>query len=210
MSASATFGASLMRAALWGTRAAIVALGLLAWRYHAAESFAGWFVVGGSIAALLFVHQLLRRQVLGWFTDAHGERQKAEGVNRDSVVYTPTTRSKRIVEEVSERSDRRKTLLWSTPVVGGLVYFAIRARQDGSTEFFWASVFFAALFSIVWLPALAREVLYLVGYQDLKGAKVLDPAPRRPGIGDVERQKVHGNASLASEDEAADLLNPRR
>ena len=57
------------------------------------------------------------------------------------------------------------------------------------------------------LPNLLQELLYQVGYQDMAGAKVLDPEVQRRGIQEIAEQKAHGDASLADEQEAMGLLN---
>ncbi len=53
------------------------------------------------------------------------------------------------------------------------------------------------------------EFPYQLGFQWIKGAKVLDPEPDRPGIKEVEEQKAHGDARVATEAEAIDMLTTR-
>jgi hypothetical protein len=49
---------------------------------------------------------------------------------------------------------------------------------------------------------LPKEWAYQRGWQNLSGAMVIDPEPARAGREDVERQKAHGDARIATEHEA--------
>jgi hypothetical protein len=190
----------------------IIALGLvgvLAWLLRDSLGHGRWLIVAAVVGALLVLQSVAQRHALGWIVDHRGERQKVVGLNRSQAIYTDKTWNQRVVEEETERSKRRISLLWSTPVGWGLMALAFHISSGT-----WGMKIGVGIVSLIvlggaWVGPFFREVLYLSGYQDMAGAKVLDRPPVRPGIGDVARQKVHGDASVANEDEALGLLNSR-
>jgi hypothetical protein len=104
-------------------------------------------------------------------------------------------------------------------VVGLLVYyfnqFSNRSSGDAITglNFFMGSLIFLVIglglvgFALLMMKDLAKalgvEFLYRIGVQHgIKGAKVLDPEPVRPGVELVEEQKAYGESRLTTEAEA--------
>ena len=200
------------RMLLWADRAALVWLAWWGWTQGAPllEHWR-WAEYGAVVIAAIAFHHIARQHALGWFTDANGERQKVMHWNRGFPIYRATTRSQRLVEEAEMKQDRRTRLLWSTVTGWPLLYCARLLGQHGHhTLSVVANVVGGFIVLVVWLPFLFTELLYQLGYQDMQGAKVLDPAPYRPGPEAVAQQKAHGDADIASEAEARDLLRGRR
>jgi type IV secretion system protein VirD4 len=189
-------------APLWAVRGSMAFL-----MTFAAASFYGERWQHGVVASLLLagglvLHQAAYRYRLGWMVDGRGERQKVTAMVGSQAIYTPTSWSERIVEQAEISSKRRRTLLWTTPVlalVAALIWY-LHERKLWLPEILVAAA--ALTVPLRWLVAAWQEVLFLAGYQDMKGARVLDPEPKRPGIIDVEGQKVHGHVELATEAEA--------
>lgn len=185
------------------------AIAIRFWRFASPVELA-W--MAGIVVALLVAQHIAHRLDLGWEIDpVTGERQKVEFILRGEKFAKTTTRARRMVEEVVLRRERRLQLLWSTPVGWGLAYAAWWLYAPAGWG--WAAgigacaAFFLLL---VWLPATVIELLYLVGWQDMKGHRVTSPPPVRPGIADVAEQKAHGDARFATQAEAAKLLGGRR
>lgn len=197
----------LWRAMLWADRIALLALAWVIWDHHTGVSKRQWAVYGAIAIVALILHQVARRHAIGWVIDARGERQKVQYWNRGNAIYMPTTRSQRIVEEGTMNHERRRALLWSTVIAGSGYWGFYYLYHHHHVQ--WASVSaLAAIFTtvVVWLPMAIYELLYQIGFQDMQGAKVLDPEPYRPGPEDVARQKAHGDADVASEAEARTAL----
>jgi hypothetical protein len=197
--------------ATWLVRAGVVAALYGAWEQR-------WGVTGDwkwsafflAVALALFgLQSVARRQALGWIIDERGERQKVDSWNGDIPVFTPTTYSQRIVDEAWYRDDRRKNILrwgaggWSA---AGLAYYFWSLH--GQPDIAYLGLVIAGMTALFclgqWYEPFFLELLYLAGWQDMKGAKVLDGRPRQPGLEDVYQQKAHGDARLATEQEARD------
>ena len=194
----------------WALVAALALLAWLIWALHGHLTGRRWAEVGAAAVAGLVFHQIARRHAIGWVIDVNGERQKVLHWNRGYPVFVPTSRGQRIVEEAEMNHQRRRALLWST-LIAGSGYFGFYYLYDHH-HVQWAGVSaLVAMFVTVvaWLPMAVYELLYQIGFQDMKGAKVLDPEPYRPGPDEVARQKVHGDADVATQAEARDLLGGR-
>jgi hypothetical protein len=168
-----------------------------------------------TVAVILFGAQwVARRQALGWIVDSNGERQKVESWNRGSAVFRPTTRGQRIVEEAAERDTGRRQLFWyGAPgwAMAAFTYYLYpgAANSDPASGGYLLPGLIAFGFLVPWFCFLFLELLYLSGWQDMKGAQVLDSEPPRPGLDDVYQQKAHGRGRVATEEEAVALLNPK-
>jgi hypothetical protein len=203
------FDQSFWEGLVWLSRGLIAITLLCATLYYRSASGTQWIEAAALIVALLVVHHLARRQVVGWVIDEHGERQKVEYTNRGHVFFKPTSWDQRMAREPVLRRQRRITLLWSTPVLMALIWAALQLYHPPD-NWIWAMVVgaFALMTFVYWIEPAVTEGLYLGGFQDMKGAKVLDPEPVRPGLADVAAQKAHGDARMAKEDESDHLLNP--
>ena len=199
--------------ATWLLRLAVLGGAFLAWGafelhdYWSAATYAGMAALGFGL------QRVTRRQALGWITDDNGERQKVTSWSRGHAIFTPTTRSRRIVEEAQLRDERRRKLLWMGVLGGGLAAFAWYAwphirSSDILAMLFALACLFGSFAVIGWLANFLNELLYLTGWQDMAGAQVLDLPASRPGLDDVMQQKVHGEGRVATEEEALALLNP--
>jgi hypothetical protein len=195
--------------AAWGLRASLVALAYLAYRGIGHWDPITWAWAVGLALAAIWGQQIAHRNSLGWIIDDRGERQKVEHLNRGTAVYESTTRSQRLVREALAKASRRKTLLWTTPATIALVLVTWHFRDPRVLGEEITAGVLTLIVGSVWLWSTGKEILYLLGYQDMDGAKVLDAAPQRAGVDQVVRQKAHGDASVASEDEARNFLNPR-
>jgi hypothetical protein len=203
-------GAGHWPAVRWSARALLLELAFVAWRFW---SLAGWrelLTWLGLLAGALLLHHVAHRLALGWWVDRNGERQKVNHRNRGHVVFVPTTRTQRITEEVLARSKRRKHIFWLALIGGPLGYFTY--GQAATVEWGLAiPLGFFASFALIPLACEAlTELLYLSGYQDMHGAKVLDPVPVKPGLREVAAQMAHGDARIAGEQESHALLGGER
>jgi len=155
-----------------------------------------------------------------------GEWQRVlHGGNRKGFLVDQRPREQRRQEELEGRRDRQTEI---TKYVVALVVSAVllvwgwswvmeqRAQgiatpnghlnSDISFGLFAIFGFFGLLFvlAMAWglLKAIGSELVYRAGVQHgVKGAKVLDPEPVRPGREVAEQQKVHGSSRLATEAE---------
>jgi hypothetical protein len=201
-------------ATTWVLRLAVLLCAFLAWGAFERGGYWSAATYAGMAALALWLQRATRRQALGWFTDDNGERHKITHWNRGHPIYVPTSRGQRLVEEAETKSHRRKLLLWLGLFGWG---FAIWANylwprygpSAGINGLFYVTVYFGGLLLFLWFLELGMELLYLSGWQDMKGAKVLDPPSPRPGLDNVMQQKVHGEGRVATEEEALALLNPR-
>jgi len=197
---------------VWLSRAGLLFLAFAVW---GSLQQSRWLLAAEIIAILAVVfglQRVARRQALGWIIDGNGERQKVTRWNRGHAIFTPTTRDQRIIEEAQLRDERRKKLLWMGVVGGGLSAFAWYAwphirTSDVLAMFFGLACLFGSFAVIGWFANFLNELLYLLGWQDMRGAKVLDRAPSRPGLDEVAQQMTHGAGRVANEAEALAILN---
>jgi hypothetical protein len=194
----------------WASRAAILIGVALILTFHGRMSLRECLEGAVLIALLAVIQYVAHRHALGWFFDENGERQKVQDRKGDTVIYTPTSRDARITTEIRLRAHRRMTLLWLTPITAGLVYLTLKFHHSGPRIDEVAAGAFAFLALLGWVPVAFLELIYFVGYQDMEGARVLDPEVRRPTIEDIEGQKAYGDAHVASEGEAVSALSSRR
>jgi hypothetical protein len=132
-------------------------------------------------------------------------------VDRDQhgILTTQTTRDQRRSEASAAKLERRKQL-----VMGLVVALVCAVLSYAGVDYpsFKPALLLAVpvgLFGAgLAVYDLAFELLYQSGFQHMKGARVLDDAPVRPGLEDVKSQKAHGDGRIASEDEALAALNP--
>jgi len=196
---------------VWLARGWLLGIAITAWRYHngaglhEALSWTAMFV-GGLIA-----HQIAHRQALGWWIDDRGERQKVLAFSRGYVIHGQrTTYLQRIAEEQATRTARRWRIFWFGLVSLPPGYFAWQQMCAAD----WALAVPVGLLSLYALVPLAwnleAELLYLAGWQDMEGAKVLDPPPGRPGLDAVYAQQVFGAVPLPGEAESISILNPNQ
>ncbi len=187
---------------LWIACAAAL-LGILA---MATAQFDQAFSLSGVSAVLFCTWAALRRYELGWFIDARGERQKVVARDRHGVLVNPTTHDQRRGEELAEKEGRRAglTLCGAGAVLCAAAAWGLWPSYAG---FSFLLICAGALMAPGFFYFLALELLYQSGFQHMKGAKVLDPPPRPPGLDSVMAQKAHGDARLATPDEALELLN---
>jgi len=198
----------------WLLRLAILGGAFLAWGAFEADNYRRAVAYAGMAALAFGLQRAARRQALGWIIDEGGERQKVTHWSRGYPIFVPTSRGQRLVEEAETKSTRRKRLLWFGLPGWGLTLWAyylwpVTGKSDPIHVLFGMNAFFGGIFLAPWFLELGLELLYLSGWQDMKGAKVLDPPSPRPGLDNVMQQKVHGEGRVASEEEALALLNPR-
>jgi hypothetical protein len=202
--------------ATWLLRLSLLAPAYACWVFLGQSN---WLFALGCAAAVFIIFQLQQaahRQALGWIVDDSGERQKVKRWNRGHAIFTPTTRSTRIVEEAGVRDGRRKILFWNGLIGGGMaagatyLWMTNPKFSDFSLMLFGALAMVGGCLLLQWLGHFGKELLYQIGWQDMKGAKVLDRQPTRPGLEDVLNQKVHGEGRVATLSEALSLLDPGR
>ncbi|HEY0466578.1 MAG TPA: hypothetical protein VGC79_20360 [Polyangiaceae bacterium] len=195
-------------ATIWGGFVCLGVIGTAEWPQLTTRKF----LALAAVAAVLAVTQYAARlQARGWVIDERGERQKVNYWLGDTAIYTPTTRSQRVVDEGVTRQERRRNLF-----VGAAAF----AASAAATWWIWiyhqhdmlVLLFIPAIGGLVYGAGMlvgqsTLELLYLTGFQHMKGAKVRDPEPPKPGLDEVRQQKAHGDAHLASEDEALALLD---
>jgi DMSO reductase anchor subunit len=198
-------------AAVWTLRlffAVMLAAGglaLLSQNYRLAAS------AGGCLLMIAVLHHFARRLALGWIVDINGERQKILHIKNGNAFYKPTSRAQRLVEELDMARIRRRDFLVYGPVTALCGWLCWQAWTHWSSNL-WPplgipAVVIGPFAGLLFAITLITEIAYQLGYQDMKGAKVLDPVPTAPGLQDVIQQKVHGDAQVAGPEEALDLLN---
>ena len=200
-------GGSFWRAMLWVDRLTILIVLYFGWQLRMLLHHEQWITGAVVLIALGVFHYVAHRHALGWIIDSHGERQKVEFWIRGEPICKSTTRAIRLKEEAQERSARRWKILGYGTVGVLLAWAARQMPQPTETWLAWVLGIFAAPLLAVLAMELGGEALYQAGYQDMKGHKVLDPEPQRPGAASIASQKVHGAASAADEDEALGLLS---
>jgi hypothetical protein len=210
-------GPNFWRGILWGARASIAYSLLALWVIRAEISLndlKDWhFIVGLALwfATQFLVHWIAQRNVLGWIIDERGERQRVEFWNRGVAVYSPTTRDERLVNEAVAKTERRRTLALSLLFAAPLGCWAyLNLHSKDAVWAIGAGLLAGAVFLVQGAPALVREALYQLEFQDMAGAKVLDAKPERTSLRDVAAQKAHGDAKVATEDEAVSILSTGR
>jgi len=199
-------------AVTWLFRIGLVAAAVGCWVFLQRHNWTFTAAMAVAVVTFFQLQRSVRRLALGWIIDDNGERQKVESWSRGHAIFTPTTRTQRIVEEARFRDERRKELLWQGAGVLGLGVIALYAwpRIHSSDLLFMTlvlSCLFGGVLLLIWITTIWSELLYLGGWQDMRGAKVLDNARPQPGLEDVARQKVHGEGRVASQAEALALLN---
>ena len=168
--------------------------------------------LAGLGAAIFAVAKFAKRQSYGWIVDAQGQRQKVDDINRGRAIYHPTTWKERIIVEASEKQARRKNIGWAftwTVLLWAVAWSIYRENTIG--DLIPLALGFAivgCMSAVPLLYLLAKEIVYQSGFQDVQGAQVLDAQPIHPGLDDVAGQKAHGDARVATEDEAVVILNP--
>jgi hypothetical protein len=193
---------------VWLLRLAIPGSLFIAWELYQSDE---WLWLAGCVLALALTVQLqatAKQIALGWVIDETGERQMVSRWNDGYAIFTPTSRDARIIE-AAEIRDRRRTILgifllgWMASAA--LTYYAWTQSYDFHDQFwinvFWTGATAGVLFAIGTAVQVTKETLYLWGWQYMKGARVIDAAPMRPGLDDVLLQKSHGDARLATEQE---------
>ncbi len=158
------------------------------------------------VTLLISTAWLLNRYRLGWFTDERGERQRVLGRDRFGAIISPTTHTLRRNEAFLSRRKRLAIMaLCGAPslVLGMAAYSAYGA--DPGVAYLLGGL--AALPALAFACLLGIEAVYQFGFQHMPGAKVRDPQPLPPGLDAVRTQKAHGDARLATPDEALALLN---
>lgn len=199
--------------ARWAARAAILAEAVFLWFAHDQLSVVEWAVAAGVLALLVLAHYVAHRHALGWIIDEDGERQKVDHLVRGRPIFTPTTWKQRLVDEGVLRSERRAALGWSllfAVPIASAAYWLWSEQPKYKLGAEGLAVVAGLILAIRVLPNLLPELLYLAGYQDMRGHKVLDPEVRQPDKYDVAREMAHGDASLAGELEALGFLQKGR
>ncbi|MEI9990192.1 MAG: twin-arginine translocation signal domain-containing protein [Rhizomicrobium sp.] len=196
------------------TRGAIAVFLLLSISAAVNGAFLPTMIFVGLLCGAVSIYPFVRRQSLGWIIDERGERQKVEHVNRGQPIYSPTTHKQRVEQEAVVKADRRRDLLQmsaATAIAAGIAVGIFATKPFGV---WWLAGGLAALAAISPLISALRlaavEVVYQSGFQDIPGAKVLDPSPLRAGLGQVAEQKAHGSGRVASEEEALAALKSKR
>jgi hypothetical protein len=175
----------------------------VAWTYGYQVSLLALAVAGAVLVAVQYVARL---QARGWVIDDRGERQKVNYWLGDTAIYAPTTRQQRIVEEGVRRQQRRRNLAIGAAILAGCsltTWWIIEYHQhDFRVMLLLFSIPYGVFGAghVVYQSIL--EMLYLTGFQHMKGAKVLDPEPYKPGSEVAANQKAHGDARPATENEA--------
>lgn len=201
-------------AVVWLLRAGVGAAAYFAWLAFSDWDYTGAGIYAAAAVAALFLQFRARRLWMGWAYDENGERQKAQYWLRGEPysVSPKTTREQRLSEEAFWRDRRRRTLAWTALVGFPAAYLTwwLWAQQVDFLAFIDVPVFLFTCFVLGQFGYyLLLELLYLAGFQDMPGARVMDLELPKPGLEEVIRQQAHGGARLASEDEAIELLNPK-
>lgn len=175
----------------------------------------GALIYAAAGAVLLGLYRVSDRQALGWIVDERGERQKVIGEADGAVIHSQTTRDRRIIEAAQSALARRKGMAITA---GGLAFicavliyltYHYSANDPGQPIIGILLLLIGAAFAIVFLGLVAFEVLYHLGYQDMGGARVLDAPVKHPGLDTVAAQRAHGDARVATEQEALAMLNSK-
>ena len=176
----------------------------------------GFLAVAAAVAGAVlffFVQREMRKIALGFVYDERGERQKVEIRDGDNFIFTPTSHHQRTIEEAVEKKTRRRDLIGYGIFGWGSAYITVLASTSNSPmKFVFICIpgLLAATLLAIWLRSFFLEIAYQLGYQGMKGAKVLDPAPIRPGLREVAQEKAHADGRVATEDEAEALLMTKK
>jgi hypothetical protein len=196
-------------ATAWALRGLLAVLGYCVYEGHNVWRVDDWIALSCLVGLALVGQHIAHRHALGWIVDAQGERQKVEHFNRGNAVYKPTTHAERIALEATLTAKRRRTMVLAA-LLGGIPAFCAWYMLGTSySTLALVAGLIGAPFLLVAAWELLVEAAYLWGNQDMRGAKVLDAAPVKPGLIDIEGEKVHGDAPFASEDEALHFLQPQ-
>ena len=199
-------GGSFWRAVLWADRVAILGETYFCWQLRMLLNHEQWIGIAISLVCLALFHYVAHRHALGWIVDSHGERQKVTHWVRGEPIYTPTSRKQRLKEEAEERNIRRWKILGSGVVGLPLAWWALHLHPPSSWLLAVALGAISGPFLVLLLIELGGELLYLAGYQEMKGHKVLDGDSSKPGLANVTTQMAHGAATVASPEDALNLL----
>lgn len=198
---------------LWGVLAFSYAARF--WKWHEANIGAGFFTIfagfGLLVGLIAFLPGLwnflawLRLEVIGvkWGHSADGSGPWRVSSRRTdgSALYEMKTFADRRAAELSNALIWEKWWPLSQIATVGALVAALVAFQF-SDLLGWIVVL-AAVGPLVVLTA--NFAIYIVAYQKgaqyITGSKVMDAAPVQPDAGEVEKQKVHGDARVATEDE---------
>lgn len=154
------------------------------------------FKFGMSVQRLIHWSPLARLWFGRWsFNRQIGEYQRILYDAGENYVLVGPPHLERVTEDLRGRKQRNRVFsIWLAAAIGvGLLMLLVAP----------ASVVFLLLFlgTLFVLPSLFWDTLHALGFQHMKGAKVLDPAPIRPGVEDVTSQMAHGKAGPANQDE---------
>jgi len=129
-------------------------------------------------------------------TDGEFRRLDYDSGRRGQLPREWLPRGQRRARELASEKQRRTTM----PMLAALAaLFAV--SQFGGRMVPWTCLGAATCLLVgAWL--VIEEYLYRHGYQMIMAPMVLDPPPSRIGQEDVENQKVHGEARLATAQEA--------
>jgi TPR repeat protein len=115
---------------------------------------------------------------------------------RGQIYKEESSRAERHRQELGSERNRKDGIKWvpRMAILCGVALFM--------TPLVIPSGLVAGYFLLAGLFEVGMEFAYRHGEQWIIGAMVLDPVPRRPGHAEVESQRAHGDARLASETEA--------
>jgi hypothetical protein len=122
-----------------------------------------------------------------------GEFRRVIYANENAILHHNESWAFRRQSQLETERRRRRFIFWSIPVaiLGGVAWHINQAAGIGS------AVTSAALIVGGW--SVAMECLYQSGFQRMKGAMVLDRRIASSDREEVEEQKAHGDARLATE-----------
>jgi hypothetical protein len=150
-----------------------------------------------------------------WIIDSDDQLQKVDATVRGARFGVSRSREERAIEEAYELKRRRSFLWWAVPAAFatgmweyGIIFGNDRSAFNGPAPIVVGVV--ALIFIGGSIYYLGVEYLYLAGYQNMKGAKVLDRKPRRVALQNIAEEQVHGAARVVGRDEARDVLNPKK
>jgi len=146
-------------------------------------------------------------------------RRILDGGNRSGYLLDRRPREQRWQEELEGRRARKIEIAkYAIALVVSAVLLArgwswvvhARGQAGGITSIgfliFAIFGFFGLLFvlSMAWglVKAVGAEFVYRMGVQSIKGARVLDPEPVRPGRAEVLNKKTLGDAGLLTPEQA--------
>ena len=192
----------------------------LAWRVLAPEFdtplpkifivMVGWpwigRICGIPVGGPLWLFQELRGQT--WHPHSQtGRLFRRVWSGKRGVLISMIPREERMNEELRTLV-RRRQLLATT---GGLFLATVVALMYVRNHYLlYLAAIAAVAAGFAFLGYVIKELAYLAGAQFIPGAKVLEPDVPRSGKEAVRDQKAYGDANVATEAEALDLLNPHK